>query len=125
MPDIPKRLSPIDSRIANIDRRLGYLRARLFWKVGTGEYKELDVFSHKNNGLTAKNWRTGTEIEAYRHTVTVNKQQFLALSGYVEYAIQTETDTQLLPCTLEAQVTQDDATDVTLDLAIVPSTPTF
>lgn len=124
MPDIPKRLTPIDSRIASIDRRLGFLRARLFWKPAGGEYREVEVFSHKNNGLTPKNWRTGTKVEAYRHTVTVNKQVFLTLSGYGTYAIQTENE-PMMPCTLEAQVTQDDATDVTLDLAIVPSTSTF
>ena len=124
MPDIPRRLSPIDSRIAAIDRRLGYLRARLFWKPAGGAYQELDIFTHIDRGVTPKNWRSGTEIEAYRHTVTVNKQVFLALSGYGTYAIQTDTQ-PMLPCTLETQNTQDDSTDVILDLAIVPSTPTF
>lgn len=124
MPDIPRRLTPIDGRISRIDRRLGSLRARVFWKPVGGVYQEIEIFSHKDLGLTAKNWRSGTEIQAYRHTVTVNKIAFLALSGYGTYAIQTEGQ-EMLPCTLEAQVTQDDSTDVTLDLAIVPSTPTF
>ena len=124
VPDIPKRLTSIDSRIAKIDRRIGFLRARLFWKPSGGDYQEVDIFTHKSNGLTPKNWRTGTEIEAYRHTVTVNKQQFLLLSGYGVYAIQVE-DQPLAPCTLESQVTQDDSTDVTLDLAIIPTAPTF
>ena len=125
MIDIPKRVTKADSRVAKLDRRYGLLRSRLFWKPAGGEYQELEVFSHQDKGLTPKNWRTGTEVEAYRHTFTVNKQGFLPLAGYGTYAIQSEADEGLLPCTLEAQITQDDTTDVTLDLAIVPSTPTF
>lgn len=119
---IPKRLLPVDTRIAKISRRLGLLVARLYFKpVGSDSYSEVTVFDHVDLGLTAKNWKTGTEIEAFRYQLKVSKAWYEAVGNqgvHGTYALQLSDGAELLPCELETQTVVDKDTFATLTFRI-------
>lgn len=117
---IADRLAKADRRLACVDRRLGKLTARLFWvQQGATESEEVPIFSHKNNGLTPKNWKTGTEIEAYRHSFTIDYAWWLSKEGqYGVYKIQLAGE-PLLTCEVETQNYQPGETSASLDLRVV------
>lgn len=126
--DLPKRFRQIDSRAARIDRQLGLLQARLFWRTGSQPWEEVEIFTHDDQGLTAKNWKTGLEIEGYRHKVTVSKNWYenRSVQGVTgTYGIQAVIGGPIVPCELESQIAKDEDTYASLTLREIQTVSTF
>jgi hypothetical protein len=128
MPNLPQRFQIIDARLARMDRQMGVLVARLYWKTGTEDWGEVEIFSHNGYGLTPKNWKTGVEIEGYRFRVTVSKgwyesQQRSTATG--TYGIQQTEGAPILPCELEDQTVRDGDPYASLSFRIIATVPTF
>ncbi|MBL1177670.1 hypothetical protein [Pantanalinema sp. GBBB05] len=89
--------------------------------MGTSEYTEVTVFEHEDLGLTAKNWKTGVEIEAYRYRLKVSKAWYEATVNagvHGTYALKLSEDAALLPSELETQTVVDKDTFATLTFRI-------
>jgi hypothetical protein len=123
---IVDRLARADRRIACVDRRLGTLTARLFWnQQGSTAAEEVPIFEHQNKGLTPKNWKTGTEIEGYRHSFKLDFAWWQSKQGqYGIYSIQLPGES-LLQCEVESQNYQPGETSASLDLRVINSTATY
>lgn len=80
--NLNQKLRGVDQRLAKIDRKLGFLQGRLYFRVApTDEWQEVPIFSLEDGGVTPKNVATGEEISARRYTAKINRDWFDANQG--------------------------------------------
>lgn len=70
---VNRRLRSVDGRFASIDRRLGFLSARLYFQPMDGAEREADIFACTDSGVSAQNKKTGEEVYARRYSFKVNR----------------------------------------------------
>ena len=125
MAKIPQRLRKIDSRIAGINRRLGFLESFVYFKpTGELEWLTIDINSFTDNGITPENLGTGEELSAHRFTITVNRD-FIDEHQHTdgEWAVQRPTDLDKIPCNKESESYQEGETFATIELAVSQDIP--
>lgn len=125
---ITDRLAQVDRKLACVDRRLGTLTARLFWApCGNATVaEEVPIFEHQNKGLSPKNWKTGVEIEAHRHSFKVDFAWWQGKAGeYGVYSIKLPSEAAPLPCEVEYQNYQPGETSAMIDLRVTQGAATY
>lgn len=109
---VNQRLRRVGDRLAKIDRRLGFLEARFYWRSsGTNEFyqpyewQELPLWSASNSGFGATDGGDQVFIGEQKErsfSVKVNKDWFEVHRGNelkYEYGFKFSTDDTLKPCT--------------------------
>lgn len=124
--NVNQRLRRVDARVANIDRRLGFLSGRAFFKPYAPDpeglpydWLEIDITDFADQGISPKNLRTGHEVEAHRFSVTVSRDWFERYADMPgRYAVQVSEGAELLHCEPENISIDDGATTGTLSLRV-------
>lgn len=115
------KLRKVDTRIAQIDRRLGFLQTRLYFReIDSADWEEVAILSATDMGITPKNMKTGEEITAHRYSCTVNRNW---LDDHVDqtgfWAIAPDgVEANKIRCELESQRVEDKSTKGTLDFRL-------
>ena len=124
---VNQRLRRVGDRLAKIDRRLGFLEARFYWRSsGTNEFfqpyewQEIPSWNVSNNGFGATDGGDQVFIGEQKErsfSVKVNKDWFEAHRGNelkYEYGFRFADDDALKPCSFLNHSANDDDTFSTI-----------
>ena len=124
---VNQRLRRVGDRLAKIDRRLGYLVGRFYWRqsgvdVNNIQYvwAELPTWEVKDNGFSgddADGQSFGSESKEKQFTVKINKDWWEANRGSelrYEYGFRLRDGDNLLPCALTGESSSDGDTFSTI-----------
>jgi len=114
------KLRKVGRKIASIDRRLGFLSTRLYFKPIAQDWLEVTAIGIIDNGTSAQNLKTGEEVYAHRYTVKIDRDWLDFYAG-VEGQWSIAPDGSLLNrllCDLESQIINDKDTFGTLEFRV-------
>lgn len=112
--NVNKRLRKVDRRIAQTNRRLGFLVARLYFQPMDGGWEEVSIFNAVDLGTSSQNRKTGEEVFAHRYQFTVDRDWLdthTSIAGV--WAIAPDGTTKLR-ATIEDQTVKESDTSGTL-----------
>jgi hypothetical protein len=71
---VNRRLRRVDHLIAKIDRRLGFLESRVWFKPNGGDqWIEVEIFGFEDAGITPENTATGEQLSSHRFSIRVSR----------------------------------------------------
>ena len=125
---VNQRLRRVGDRLAKIDRRLGYLVARFYWRQSgidldgnQYEWAELPVWKVDDNGFgsgDADSQSFGSESKEKEFTIKINKDWWESNRSSelrYEYGFRLRATDNLLPCALTGESSSDGDTFSTLN----------